>query len=1032
MRNKNLRRVLAALLSSSLLLGQSSLAFAESELLLQENVETEGTAVSGAGDTTVMESVAEVPTVEDPGIGASVVADAQLLIEDDSTDDEVIDWSQDEENTSAAVEALEAVTESASEYTVETETELSFAVEPSTEALIDDSEESEAAVVTETVSLDVEDNFSDLVDTKDTSSASGNQPAQAGETVSTSFRRDYYGAQLNGTAARKIYDKRVEAYVKDSAIGNVKFTFSGDKEYPFYADFTTAIRTKTTADGKVIADTSTLNRNSAVYQQLKLDLTIAMQASEDAFTYDHPEVYWYRPGVFTYSMSFEVNSAGKVFCRIDYIHNQPNTIFDGAQKLNASYQAAVAAVTAQVRAVANYTGDGSPSAMAQIQAAHDWLCTRFYYDHDAYNNRAYLSDSRIFSSVSAFVDGVGTGAVCEGYAKAFKVLMDQLNIPCVLISGTANSNNIPHMWNAVSINGKWYMMDVTWDDRGGLDDASYTYYLCCGDEPNHHPDGNFNNSKTTLTFAYPQLERTASHTHGSFAHAFTRETREPTAETNGYTRYLCADDQIYYYKQVVSAGEASSDGAIDLSKAVTYGLPTTIYSGSSQTPLPMLVINGVLQTLSADNSDYSVQWINNLNTGIATVKVIANSVSRFTGELISNWTISRAFITNSTVKLANMPSVSAYTGNAQKPEPVITYGSTVLVKDRDYTLSWSKNQVPGTATLTITGKGNYINQITKTWKIQKRQLSASDFRNLSTTTYTGSAQYPVPSVSTGLNLKQNVDYTLSWNNNLNAGTATVVITGIGNCYGTVQKTWQIQRRQLSASSFRDLPATTYSGSAQYPAVSVSTGYNLKRNVDYTLSWNNNLNAGTAAMVITGIGNYYGTVTKTWQIKPLPLSSMAISIPDVVFNNRAQTPAISMSCNGRNMPATVNASWADNKTSGTASVTLTGYGNLTGTRTVNFRVIPMTPTVTSVKSRTKKKVTVKWKKVAGATKYQVQYSLYSDFRSAKTKNVSSKSKSKVLSGLKRKKTYYVRVRCYKTVKGVKYYSNWSSIRSVKVK
>ena len=71
-------------------------------------------------------------------------------------------------------------------------------------------------------------------------------------------------------------------------------------------------------------------------------------------------------------------------------------------------------------------------------------------------------------------------AVCEGYAKAFKYIMDELEIPCILVCGTAtNSVGVTenHAWNYVQIDGIWYAVDVTWDDPVP-DLGEYVSYEC--------------------------------------------------------------------------------------------------------------------------------------------------------------------------------------------------------------------------------------------------------------------------------------------------------------------------------------------------------------------------------------------------------------------------------------------------------------------------------------------------------------------------------------------------------------------------
>lgn len=65
--------------------------------------------------------------------------------------------------------------------------------------------------------------------------------------------------------------------------------------------------------------------------------------------------------------------------------------------------------------------------------------------------------------IGAIIGSTGTnGPVCEGYAKAFKVLCDRAGIPCILVNGTANGG--AHMWNYVQVDNAWYAVDVTWND----------------------------------------------------------------------------------------------------------------------------------------------------------------------------------------------------------------------------------------------------------------------------------------------------------------------------------------------------------------------------------------------------------------------------------------------------------------------------------------------------------------------------------------------------------------------------------------
>ncbi len=122
-----------------------------------------------------------------------------------------------------------------------------------------------------------------------------------------------------------------------------------------------------------------------------------------------------------------------------------------------------------------------------------------------------------------------------------------------------------------------------------------------------------------------------------------------------------------------------------------------------------------------------------------------------------------------------------------------------------------------------------------------------------------------------------------------------------------------------------------------------------------------------------------------------------------------------------------------KNVGTYKVTVKMKGNYTGTKTLTFKINPAKTTVSKVTPATKSLKVSITKKSTQVTGYQIQYSTSKSFTSPKTKTITSyKTTSTTISSLKAKTTYYVRVRTYKTVSGVKYYSGWSTAKSAKTK
>jgi len=146
-------------------------------------------------------------------------------------------------------------------------------------------------------------------------------------------------------------------------------------------------------------------------------------------------------------------------------------------------------------------------------------------------------------------------------------------------------------------------------------------------------------------------------------------------------------------------------------------------------------------------------------------------------------------------------------------------------------------------------------------------------------TFTGSEITPEPQVTIGsLSLTKGTDYVYSYTNNTNAGTATVKATFQGDyaSLGYVEKTFRIIKLLTHSDITIDtIPDQTYSGSEICPEISVKDGETtLILGTDYTVECANNVSAGTANMTITGMGDYPGSISKTFEITKATLTITA--------------------------------------------------------------------------------------------------------------------------------------------------------------
>ena len=151
---------------------------------------------------------------------------------------------------------------------------------------------------------------------------------------------------------------------------------------------------------------------------------------------------------------------------------------------------------------------------------------------------------------------------------------------------------------------------------------------------------------------------------------------------------------------------------------------------------------------------------------------------------LSRISISKASVTLST-------STYAYDGKAKKPGVTVKLNGKTLKNSTDYTVSYSNNTKVGTATVKITGKGNYTGSVSKTFKI-KNNFKKATVSGISTKAFTGkNITQSITVKYNGKTLKKGTDYTVSYSNNKSIGTATVKIAGKGSYTGTITKTFKI-------------------------------------------------------------------------------------------------------------------------------------------------------------------------------------------------------------------------------------------------
>ena len=292
---------------------------------------------------------------------------------------------------------------------------------------------------------------------------------------------------------------------------------------------------------------------------------------------------------------------------------------------------------------------------------------------------------------------------------------------------------------------------------------------------------------------------------------------------------------------------------------------------------PAVTVQEDSKTLT-ETTDYTVTYSNNTNVGTATVTVTGKG--NYVGEVKMQFAITPKSLTEDMVTLA-LDSYE-YTGTGITPAVTVQDGNST-VSTANYTVSYSNNTNVGNATITVTGKSNYTGTVTKTFMIKSADISSAVVELGAVLTYNGKEQTQAVTVKVGSRtLEEGTDYTVSGNKRIDAGDYELTITGKGNYEGTTTKSFTIAVKQLTAGMVTlDSTSYKYTGQAVTPAVTVKDGsYTLVSGKDYSVSYKDNTNIGTAAVTVTGTGNYSGTVEKTFTIvdkTPLKENEMTLTI-----------------------------------------------------------------------------------------------------------------------------------------------------------
>lgn len=331
--------------------------------------------------------------------------------------------------------------------------------------------------------------------------------------------------------------------------------------------------------------------------------------------------------------------------------------------------------------------------------------------------------------------------------------------------------------------------------------------------------------------------------------------------------------ESFIYKksgELIDLTSTSEKGNFSI-KLVTENLSTSItecevikigpiqYVGVSIPVVPTIYYQG--ETLKY-GEDFTTTYKNNKDVGIATIEI--EGIGNYYGKCETNFEITQVDL--SRCKLSEI-DVQCYTGKTVIPYITLKHNSVKLKEGRDYYIADTDSVNTGIAVVVVCGKGNFKNYRTITFRISNSMEDAV-IEPIPDTFFM--ENYYIPKVTLGgVTLKQNEDYVVTvlphYNNKI--GEYSYIIIGKDKYKGSNTVTFNILARDINRTIISNVPSQVYTGQTITPSlVIMCEGAILEEGIDYTLGYKNNINIGTATITINGIGNFNGTVDRTFEIK----------------------------------------------------------------------------------------------------------------------------------------------------------------------
>ncbi|MDE7184920.1 MAG: InlB B-repeat-containing protein [Lachnospiraceae bacterium] len=446
--------------------------------------------------------------------------------------------------------------------------------------------------------------------------------------------------------------------------------------------------------------------------------------------------------------------------------------------------------------------------------------------------------------------------------------------------------------------------------------------------------------------------------------AWNFETDPVTEDLVLYAKWVQTDDALLSTSNAES--HASTKIALTTENIKISTIKAKVYDGKPYLPaVKVSYKDGTKWVNLTEGVDYSIRYSNNTNAGIG--QVIIQGGGAYENSVTKDFEIKKKPIN----KLKVITDSLTVGSNPTKSLRLWVYDGSRVLGGKEYTLEYDaenltkKKTTSAKVVVRAAETSNYSGSVTTKvtvydLKDTDRLLGPSNVQfEVRSAVYTGKpittavepkVIYKVSNKET-ITLEKNKDYKLQYQNNIDTGTAYVIVTGKGQYKGKVVGQFTIIASDTTLE-IKPIPAKTYNGSLQKPKLTVkANNKTLKLDKDYTVSYGNNLNATTTArVVVTGIGNYAKAPKQTvnFEIKQQKMSKASLQ--------GSLTTGITLTYNKRLLTEgrDYNKPVYDTVKGSKVAVTITGKGNFTGelkkSASVDVPKSKMSPVISSNRNR----------------------------------------------------------------------------------